>query len=843
MKDADPILRADQPIATTDLHGVGPLAGLRVLDITHTVAGMYCTRLLADYGATVVRIPLRQVRELADDEDDHAQAYSTALDLALNEGKLNRAGARSLATLIGLIGDEVAESRLVVEDCSPGELASMGLGYADLQARRPDVVYVSITPFGQTGPSAAASALAPDIVVNAAGGLMGITGNPGGTPLRLGGESAGTLAGAYAAVAAVAAAFVEGVSIHIDISAQHALATACLAQVGNYAYSGIIDKRPIPQGPNDVYRTKDGYIYAKLRPQHSTTADDLAAFLTALPGEPVESEQIAADATIRTIAAVKFASLPAREIVSLAQSFRIADSIVQDVAQLRACPQLAAYQFFVQRQVDGIGEVAFGGRPFDLEPYAGRPGAAQIHAPVMDAAGKRSVHGGRHAPAPFLPLTGLRVLAPEQIFAGPIATYLLAMLGAEVVKVEGPDRPDGFPGIRGQQGAFNEVNRSKRSLSLNLKHPLGRDLLLGLVKHFDVVVENYTRRVMPSLGLSYQELADENPRLIMVSSTGYGHRPPFGDYKAYGPNIELASGLGLLNTDENGVPVRPGGLAYGDLMAGVYGAFAVLVGLFQRRQSGVGSFIELSQYRMLASTLRHEIVASQLVDAEALASTRRSNRDMRNAPQGCYECAGDDTWVVIAIRTDEEWRRLVQLIADPRLVALRDASIRERRAEELVIDSVIRSWVRGRARELAATSLIAAGVPAAQVLEPYELLEDSQLRARNAFEWIDFSAQGWSQVRPHFRAPWTFIGAGMRQGSPAPAALGRDTSYYLHEFLGCDDARLAELEREHVTGGQTSSQVREYVRGLPEELVRNGQAKGYEPDFLAKLGLFASRSD
>lgn len=806
-----------------------PLAGIQAVDLTRTVAGMYCCHLLEQYGVRVTRASMPTAQAGAS-ESSFARAYKAAVSSALrDEAKLqsvetNADWPRERERLL----ESIRRSRVVISDSTPAELNELGLGYEELKQLRSDVICVSISPFGLDATPSFAGPI-PEIVIEALSGLMALTGLPEKGPLKLGGSHAQVVAGAYAALAALAACLAPS-SIQVDVSNVHAVAVFAFAQVCDYSYRGVIALRPVKWGssPREVFRARDGFVFAMLRPIHNTTLDDIAAFLSALPGDPTTPVEVADPTRLEAIAAAKFAVCDADFVVGLAQSFRIAFSKIQRFDALAECPQLAAY-------VGQGGALAM--RPFDLDPRSiVTPASSDLAGDASRSyttAEPTNLH--LRQPGPFLPLTGIRIIAPEQIYAGPIATLLLGSLGADVVRVESADRPDGFPSTRGKRGYFNEVNRSKRAISLNLKTKRGREAFLELASHCDVVLENYTRRVMSQFDLEFERLSSVNPRLIMVSSTGFGHRGPWADYKAYGPNIEFACGLGFLTGYGDGMPVRPGGLAYGDVIAGLYGALAVVVALLHRQQNGTGSFIDLSYYRVMVSSLGHEMAAARALGADRIESAYQNNRDISNEPQGAYKCAGDDNWAVLSIRTDDEWRRFASLIEDLRITDYEHASRAEREFHREVIDQILRDWFRGQDRDLVVRGINAIGVPAAPVLDPYETLFRPPTSA--AYEWIDHTPQGWHAVRPHFRPPWQFLGRHSYQSFPAPARLGNDNYQVLSEYLDYSIQDVQELLRQGVLGNEPSELVTEPDEVPAEQLLSLGQIKSWDPLFLERLGI------
>lgn len=402
-----------------------------------------------------------------------------------------------------------------------------------------------------------------------------------------------------------------------------------------------------------------------------------------------------------------------------------------------------------------------------------------------------------------LPLQGVRVLDFTWVWAGPYATMLLAMLGADVIKVEGPEWLDlGRRGIVwplaepepleipiNQGASFNSINMSKLGVTIDLGKAEGVDLAKRLVQVSDVVVDNMRAGSMERLGLGYEALREFDPGIIVLSSTGRGSQGPERHYAGYA-TIHCAIGGSAHIT---GYPDEPPSTTTGDvdLMNATASAFAVVAALYHRAQTGEGQFIDYSQCEGVTS-----LIGEVLLDYEMNRRSpgRVGNRDQLMAPHSLYPCWGVDRWVALAVETDEEFAALAQVMGRPELVydpRFADAASRKQNEDEL--DSLIEAWTRPRDRDSVVEVLCAAGLAAAPSRNAEELIRDPHLRQRGAFVEVDHPEFG---RREFVGVPWK-----MSDYKPpvrhAPL-FGEHNDHVFQELLGLNDDELAELRRQGV---------------------------------------------
>lgn len=403
-----------------------------------------------------------------------------------------------------------------------------------------------------------------------------------------------------------------------------------------------------------------------------------------------------------------------------------------------------------------------------------------------------------------LPLEGIRVVDLTRVWAGPYATRILGDLGAEVIKIEAPFLPDGRTGGYAldnepgddpweSSGIYQKNNRSKRSLTLDLRQPEGQDVFKKLVAISDVVIENYSPRVMPQLGLDYAHLREVNPALIFVSLPGFGASGPQKDWLAYGTTLDSHSGLVSLTGYQDGPPHRMA-IAIGDPVGGMYGVLAVMGALFRRRAGDGGSHLDLAQSEALI-----QFVGPFFIDwsMNGRMPDRAGNRDPDYAPQDCFPCAGDDEWVAISVTSDVEWRSLCGLIGESAL-ALEYPTARDRRASHEDVVRHISRWTSVRPKMDVAAALQAVGVPAGPVNTSRDVVFDPHLAVRGAFELVSHPD---GSTRPQIGPMAHLSETPGRVTRPAPR-FGADNAYVLGKLLGLDAERVAELEALKVISDQ-----------------------------------------
>ena len=404
------------------------------------------------------------------------------------------------------------------------------------------------------------------------------------------------------------------------------------------------------------------------------------------------------------------------------------------------------------------------------------------------------------SPAPK-PLAGVRVADLTMMWAGPYAAKLLADYGADVVKIEAPRAwdnirtlfpPDEISEQWYNSGAyFHEYSRNKRSLSLDLRQPRGKELFGRLIAESDVLIENYRAEVMDNLGLTEAWLRERRPDLIIVSMAGFGKTGPEARSLGYGPIIEQMSGLVSLTGYGDGTPFKTG-ISYGDPIAGIAAAGAAVTSLIHRRRTGRGCTIDLAQ---------REIVTSLIGEAFALWSMNKQlpshvgNRHEWMAPHNVYACQGEDQWVAIAVANDAQWNGLCAAMRSPDWAEDAVYADQLRRWQNRdALDARIGAWTGERSKQEVFAACRAQGVACGPVWNMTELVADEHLSARGYYEPItDPDHAAWMVHGWVWR--WTDSGPCILAAAPK---FGQHNHEILTGLLGVDEAELSQLAADGI---------------------------------------------
>ncbi|MFC1874221.1 CaiB/BaiF CoA transferase family protein [Chloroflexota bacterium] len=439
---------------------------------------------------------------------------------------------------------------------------------------------------------------------------------------------------------------------------------------------------------------------------------------------------------------------------------------------------------------------------------------------------------------PSLPLEGIRIVDLSQVWAGPLTSRMLADMGAEVINVEACQRIDFlryFNPAENESGERpwersnrNLLHRNKRNLTLNLNSPHGIDLIKRLVKISDVVMENFSPRVMKNFGLTYDVLKEIKPDIIMLSMSAYGQTGPYGYYSGLGTAIEAVAGTSNLAGYPDGPP-REVDSYISDPGSGVYGAGALLTALYHRDKTGKGQFIDLSEAETVTTLIGGPILDYTL---NGRVQSRMGNRHPWMAPHGVYRCQGNDSWVAIAVRSEAEWPIFCRVIGNPAWITdkrFADMPARWQNHDEL--DRYIEEWTTRLDHYQVMYLLQEDGVPAAAVLNVSEVLLDKHVRANKYFELFEQAEIG---TRP---CPGVSFKLSKTPGSirkPAPT-LGEDNEYVLGQLLGISQDDITRLEAEEVIG-QHPIPLPKSADIVPVELLQDCKLlAGVDSDYLNQI--------
>ena len=415
-------------------------------------------------------------------------------------------------------------------------------------------------------------------------------------------------------------------------------------------------------------------------------------------------------------------------------------------------------------------------------------------------------------PPERMPLKNYRVLDLSRIWAGPYCTKLFADMGAEIIKMESlsvydshrgpvsPARgiaayPDAEPGEEpwNRNGWFNCLHMSKYGVTLELTKPEGRRVFEQLVSISDVVIENFRQGSLERLGYSYQELRSHRPDLIYVSMPAFGNTGPWKGYLGYGIGQEQLSGMAHMTGYRGEGPMKSG-INHGDPITGSHAAGVLMAALRNRRKTGKGMFIDVSQQESSVALMGPEVLAYQMTGKEP---ERLGNRSRWYAPANSYPCAGEDRWVTIAATNEKQWRNLVQamdapgMAEDPRFIT---ADKRQENHDDL--DAAISEWTVVREASDITQRLQNAGVPSGPVLRGPDLLEDPHYKDRSTFVTVDHSQVGPKQYPG---IPWKMSGTPGRVRWPSPT-LGQHNRDIYGELLGLTGAEIDLLDQTGIIG-------------------------------------------
>lgn len=396
------------------------------------------------------------------------------------------------------------------------------------------------------------------------------------------------------------------------------------------------------------------------------------------------------------------------------------------------------------------------------------------------------------------PLAGIRVLDFSHILAGPFCTRLLADFGADVARVETISRPDHLgerkagaesKGLPDRPPSYLNINRSKQSITINLKTEAGRKLVTRLAAVADVIVENFSAGVMARLQLDYERLRSLNPRLIYVSMSGYGHNGPRRDWTSMNMNLQAYTGLMMTTGVENDPPVAISN-SWNDYMGGFHACFGILQVLAERNKTGVGANLDLSQCESSVATLGALMVHSAV---NRTLPQRLGNRSTRVAPQGVYRCAGVDEWCAISVQNDEQWRALVGVLGNPVWAAdSRFKTVLGRFRAHDEIDAQIEAWT-GRLENIEVESrLQSAGIPAERMRRIKDIVDSPD--SGQVFHPMEDPKRGPTMATG---VPFGFSRSLLSALTPAPT-LGEHTREVLRDWLAIADGEFAELEKQGI---------------------------------------------
>ncbi|MFG1934726.1 CoA transferase [Mycobacterium sp. NPDC048908] len=742
-----------------------PLDDVRVVEISDRIAGAYCGKLLVDAGADVVKVepvsgdPLRRFTATGAVPKDGADA---PLFSYLNAGK------RSLTAA----SDELMAWADIVITTQKNDPRS-------LIGKSPRCIVVAISDFGLTGPWSRRAAT--EFTLQAASGLTGFRGDPAGPPISIGGELGEYMGGACAAYGALAMrrrVRNGGPGGLLDMSLLEAIT---LMQSSEWLHSQLLEVPPIRRSIEvpSIEEAADGYVgismvtgqqwldfAAMVDCPEFTEIADLRFQIGRWDHRDWIHERIGPWMREHTV----------EEIVELGQLFRLPIAPLGNGSTIPQMDHLRERGVYIDSPA-GFRQPRPPWLMSDAAPALVRPAPE-----VGDADGER-LWESRESPTAGpvgLPLAGVRIVDLTAFWAGPAATHALAAFGADVIKIESIQRPDGIRYSGGMRSdvddwweygwVFHAMNTNKRSVTLDLDSDDGVRLFKRLVSKADAVIENFSPRVMDQFGLGADTLLDLKPDLVVVRMPAFGLTGPWRDRVGFAPTMEQIAGLAWVTGLPEGPPVPPRGAC--DPLAGAHAAFALLAALEFADHTERGQLVEVP---MIETVLN--VTAVQTIEFEVFGDilARRGNRGQRDAVQDVYRCAGEDNWVAICAHTDEQRKMLAELTGG----------------------ADVDSWLSSQESDAVVDMLAGAGIPAAAVISPSLVVENPQLNHRGFFEQLDHPSTG-QTLYP--TPPFALLDDATKWLHRPPPTLGQHNSEVLTELCGLTASELARLASEGVIG-------------------------------------------
>ena len=853
-----------------------PLAGLRVVDLTEGIAGPYCTKLLADFGADVIKVEDPNLgdyaRTLGPFPKDTPHPEKSGIFLFLNTSK--RGITLDLRTPAGkeALKRLVKDADVLVESFKPGVMEGLGLGYDTLSAINPNLVMTGVSNFGQTGPYR--DYAASELTLFAMGNRMTSSGLPERFPVKLGGNHVQYQAGNNAFMATLFAWYgreYQGMGgQYVDISmmeTQMASINMRLLGLVQYQYTGDKGLRlgavraGYPSGP---YPCLDGYISVsgggQRFPRVAGTVD-----MPELADDPRyctpegQADLDAREEFEGTIWIPWLFEHTVQEIVEKGQANELLIAPILTIDQVvDSNPQLEARNYFVEVDHPEAGRFKYPGAPLLTEgkwwhmsgpaPLKGQHNQAVLGKELgySDEDVARLGQGdatltpaASTPPAPAstqtngdvrLPLQGVRVLDMGVIYAVPYGTMFLGDMGAEVVRVETLQRlpatsrgqfarpskeslakaafapyPDRDPGERpwNRFGGFNQHARHKYGMTLDITKPEGQAVMRKLIESCDVYVENNGLGSMDRLGIGWETVRKWNPRLIMISVSGFGLTGPWNYYVGIGSQFEAAVGhasvSGYSDMDAEGVPPS----VAADATCGVTVAAATVMALHQREKTGKGCLIDISLGEAFLPHLG-ELFMDYTINGRVAGPP--GNRDhMNHQVQGVYPCAGDDEWIAISVGTIEEWHSLCRMMAQTELIEdPRFEDMESLRANHNQVDGILRAWTADKDPMELFHLLQKEGVVAGPLLNEPLAYADPHLKAREFFVEVTHPEAG-THLYPSTTFKMSKVPFKVRK---VPMRMGEDNDYLYREVLKLTEAEYDDLKAKGHIGMDYAAHVR-----------------------------------
>ena len=788
--------------------GAGALSHIRVVEFGDIPAA-YATRWLADLGADVIKVdppggdPNRWLPPFAGDTE-HPERSLPFINANTNKRSIvldlkNNSEDRELfAKLLG-------SAQLCVEATPLGYLENFGFTDEEFRNKYPSLVIVSLTPFGRNGPYRHYKG--SDAIANACGGfLFGQGDDTKGqctAPSHLAYQVAACVA-ATLGLAGIRHARLAGIGQRVDLSLQEALTFTNSSSVARYTRENRLERRPGSKNyggaGTNIYRCKDGrYVHFTTNMPHMWRefAQNWMTDSTLAGPEWENAKYREAHSEEVSKAFGDFiAQFTADEFANEAQRRHLAAAPLNTVGEFVDCEQVKAREWLQEIDHPVIGRYRAPGFPMRLSLT---PMRVRRPAPLLGQHQKEIVvELARRIPPVEEPvvldgrvrrpmLEGLRMADLTQQYAGPLGTEILAYYGMEVIKVE-----SNAVASKDREAAVHaDMNRAKLGCTINLRHPEGKDLFKQLIAVSDVVVDNFSSGVLERLGFSFDTLQQINPRIVQAVMPGWGLTGPLKSWVAWGWQLLAYNGVMRIW----GYPESPTEsrckIAWPDRVGAVTMTLGVLAALEYQHRRGQGQFVEAAMLEAQGAMMGPAILDYTVNGREWDAMGYGEILGEAYAPYGCYPCRGEDTWVIIACASDEEWQNMIGLIGESSWAADRRFSQkngRKKHREELDrrLSEWTRKWTPRQAFRLLQEAGVAAGIP----MSGEDLYYDIHLRERGHI--VETDAAPWGKIT-HHGMPGIPSLSHATAARPAPW-IGAHNNQVFNQILGLSSEKIEELK-------------------------------------------------
>lgn len=795
---------------------MGVLSHLRVVEIGSSAATSYCARLFADFGADVQKVepptgdPLRRAAPVT---PNGQSAWFAFLNFNKSSNMIDSTDPDAITRLTALIEN----CDILVDGRDVGSADCPSVDIAAIRQRRPGLTYLEASWFGREGPYAGFAAT--DSTVRALAGFVKLAGPVQGPPLHGPDFQTGILAGLWGFIAVASSAVARmqggaGRSWSLSIF-ESSLAVSEYLMFEAFARGDVMHRigtnRFWPGFPVGIYETKRGWLgVTTWTPAQWRAFCDMLG-LSELRDDPslvLAEDRLEHMEDIERQFIPKLRERTAQDWFEEGLKRKIPIVPIPEISDLLRDTEKKARGAIVPVLLgEEEGLTAGSMQRLTLTPprRGGKvPAPGEHQAFANHGTHSTALTSSGCIDADRQPLQEVRVIDFSMGWAGPLCTRTLGDLGADVIKIEAIQYPDWWRGVDRSPAYVDDhlyekamcyciMNRNKRGITLDLTRPEGLSLAKRLVVGADIVVSNYSVDVLPKLGLGYDVLRTLNPRLVMMSMSAFGADSVHRNCRAYGSTLEQGSGLPSVVGDPDGPPVMSH-VAFGDAVGGLNGCVAVLVALIHARKTGQGQFIDLAQIECMMPFAAPWITVGSL---GGLPPPKYGNRHPQFVPHGCFRCAGEDNWIMVAATDEQMWQRLAILIGRPDwATAASLKSAEARRAVEDVIERGIAAWTRSRDADEAMSKLQAAKVAAGVARMPNDLLKDRHLASRAFLQEVERAFVG---LHPQPSMP---IREGARPYAIRTAAptLGQHNRDILSGLLGLSDAEIAQLVKEGIIG-------------------------------------------